>query len=69
MDDNFKSFYVYFEIYWLNEDINKETIYAFTMYPYYGKLDLKTSKKQLVDDSALNENVFYSINWLNHKII
>ena len=71
MDDNFKAFYAYFEKYWLNEDINKETVYDFAMWSYYGKFDFKTSKKQLVDDSTLNENVFYSNNCvesLNHVI-
>ena len=41
------------------------------MWSYYGKFDFKTSKKQLVDDSTLNENVFYSNNCvesLNHVI-
>ena len=57
MDDKFNSFYIYFEKYWLNEDINKATIYDFSMWSYYGKFNFKANKKQLVDDNVLNENV------------
>lgn len=48
------SLYIYFEIYWLNEDINKKTNYYFDMQPYNEKFKFKTNNKKLDDDSVLH---------------
>ena len=62
-DEIFNEFYEYFELTWLNPDINIKTKFEFSLWSYHGKFDFKNQrKKYLISDEALDNYIFVSNN-------
>ena len=62
-DEIFNEFYEYFELTWLNPDINIKTKFEFSLWSYHGKFDFKNQrKKYLISDEALDNSIFVSNN-------
>ena len=70
-NDDYESFFNYFEDTWFSLDDEKEERYNFSLWSYNGKFDIQKSRTQLISERKLDEYVFLSINAcesLNHLI-
>ncbi len=55
-------FFKYFEDTWFSLDEEKEEIYQFSLWSYYGKFDMEIKRVLLISERKLNDYVFLSNN-------
>ena len=53
-------FFKYFEDTWFSLDEEKEEIYQFSLWSYYGKFDMEIKRVLLISERKLNDYVFLS---------